>query len=114
MFGADVSSLPTRIEREQLCRFDVRLDKVRGERLLSDSRLAKARMTSVFRISRLFLVIRRIVETVSNPRFGQYVFGLRRIVFDLLPKRSNVRSQVFELLAILRTPHRTEQFSVRQ
>jgi len=39
MFGADVSSLPTRIEREQLCRFDVRLDKVGSARESDEGRI---------------------------------------------------------------------------
>jgi hypothetical protein len=53
-----------------------------------------------------------VVETVSNPRFGEKIFRVSGVIFDLLSKRSNIRSQIIELLTILRAPYRTEQCGV--
>ena len=56
--------------------------------------------------------VNKVGKSVPNPWFGQDVGGSRRIIFDLLAKSPDKRSQVIELRPILRSPDGTQQLRV--
>jgi len=53
--------------------------------------------------------IDKIAKSVPHPRLGQDVGGSRGIIFNLLAKSPDERSQVIEFCSVLRTPDGAQQ-----
>lgn len=56
--------------------------------------------------------LRSGIETVANPRFGEYVAGRGRVGFDLLPQVAHEHAKIFILFYVIAAPHGGEESTV--
>src|SRR5438105_1973506 len=52
-------------------------------------------------------------EAIAHPGFRKNVSGMRRVRLDLLSQICDENPQMLDLIAGVRSPHRAEQFSMR-
>src|SRR5437899_1613647 len=54
------------------------------------------------------------LKAVTNPRFGQDVFGISGVSLDLLSQLSDKDAEVFGLFGVIASPDRSEQLVMRE